>query len=609
MAALALGASADGYNLELKWQRTDVANLLVGGVRQGIGVNGKFYINDTEWTSAGGTGEPLFYVYGETGEPTIIDGFGNTAVTADEAGHIIVNTAAFPASINGSTIKVLDPNTLEVLAEYTIPEECGLNGRCDFFGVPKGDLTQDGVIYLTAGNTNTDPFTAGVAVLAVSGGEVDFDNTYLCPVNGGITGITSTVINYYKDLNGNDALLYAYRSGAPTKLLMGENEYTKTAIALPGKGFSNGCFPFVWDGKELFIYSYKGSDATNYLDGWAIAEAGAEEPLIAVPSTFATAANGYQNNWLNAVVENDGVTIYQYYPGGYLKVYRLTKEAEEMVYTVVGPSEIFGSNWDPNDETNNLVVGENGYTWHKEGVTLYNNFEFKVVGNHDYGIYEWPVGPYNWVANLTEGEGIYTIDITFNPNADDENKITCTLTKTGDVTPIEHVYTVAGPAAIFGSEWDATDANNDMVLDSETGLYTWSKENVELNEDFGFKVVGDHSWSNEWPQGYGNNWIAYLPDGAGIYNIVITYNPAEPVEKIGCTLTRVDAPTYIRGDVDDNKVVNIQDVTALINYLLTKNTEGVNLQSADCDVNSVINIQDVTALINFLLTKNWPAAE
>ena len=106
----------------------------------------------------------------------------------------------------------------------------------------------------------------------------------------------------------------------------------------------------------------------------------------------------------------------------------------EMVYTVVGVESVFGSNWDPTDESNNMVKGNNGiYTWSKTGVTLYGNFEFKVVGNHDWSIYEWPIGMYNWVANVAE-EGIYDIVITFNPDAADADRITCTLTKTGNVT-------------------------------------------------------------------------------------------------------------------------------------------------------------------------------
>lgn len=405
MAALALGASADGYKLEKVWERADVASLFTSGVRQGFAVDGKFYINDTEWATGGGTGEPKFYVYGETGEPTIIDGFSNTAVSADEAGHILVSTAAFSANIAGSSVKVLDRNTLEVLAEYEIPEECGLNGRCDFFGVAQGDMTTDGVMYLTGGNTNSDPYTQGVAVLAVSDGEIDFDNSFLAPIDGTYNGQTSTVINYYKDLNGDDALIYAYRSGAPTKLMYDGTVYKKTPIVLPGKGFSNGIFPFVWDGKELFIYPYKGTDAVNYLDGWAIAEADAAEPLVVVPSTVAAAANGYQNNWLNAEIDENGVTIYQYYPGGYVRVYRLTKDEPvpeiPNVYMLGGDDQP----WDATYGTPFDYDAENNvYTATITFPAEYNYFGFttELAENNDEGGWNY-IEPFRFGAVADEG--------------------------------------------------------------------------------------------------------------------------------------------------------------------------------------------------------------
>ena len=66
----------------------------------------------------------------------------------------------------------------------------------------------------------------------------------------------------------------------------------------------------------------------------------------------------------------------------------------------------------------------------------------------------------------------------------------------------------------------------------------------------------------------------------------------------------------LRGDVDDNGVVNIQDVTCLINHLLTQQWDDVpgqfSLDNADCDLNGTPNIQDVTCLINYLLSHVWP---
>ena len=398
MAAMAFGASADGYTLTKVWEINDLSFLTTANVRQGFGMNGMFYINDKN-TAEGAI--PTIYEVGQNGLTGVtFEGGANCGITRDEAGNILVSNATFPGSWIEATIKVINPTT-GATVEYVVPEETGLIGRCDFLGFAKGNMFTDGALYLT-GWTNADVYTDGIATFVVSGGEVDVDNCYLALCSGLATN-TSTVINYYKDLNGNPALLFAYRSGAPSKLVADGDNYTKTAIALPGKGNSNGCFPFVWDGKELFIYPYKGADATNYLDGWAIAEAGAEEPLVAVPSTVAAASNGYQNNWLNAEVDADGVTIYQYYPGGYLKVWRLTKDepAPPKVYMLGGDDQP----WDPtqgiefNYDTENDV-----YTATITFPAEYNFFGFttELAENNDDGGWAY-IEPYRFGAIAEEG--------------------------------------------------------------------------------------------------------------------------------------------------------------------------------------------------------------
>ena len=62
----------------------------------------------------------------------------------------------------------------------------------------------------------------------------------------------------------------------------------------------------------------------------------------------------------------------------------------------------------------------------------------------------------------------------------------------------------------------------------------------------------------------------------------------------------------LRGDVNEDGSVNIADVTALIDYLLSGNADGINLDNADCDLNEGISISDVTALIDYLLGGSWP---
>ncbi len=75
-------------------------------------------------------------------------------------------------------------------------------------------------------------------------------------------------------------------------------------------------------------------------------------------------------------------------------------------------------------------------------------------------------------------------------------------------------------------------------------------------------------------------------------------NPGYFTDKIG---------GYTRGDVNGDGSVNISDVTALIDYLLSGNASGINLSGADCNQDSSVNISDVTSLIDYLLAGNWPS--
>lgn len=65
-------------------------------------------------------------------------------------------------------------------------------------------------------------------------------------------------------------------------------------------------------------------------------------------------------------------------------------------------------------------------------------------------------------------------------------------------------------------------------------------------------------------------------------------------------------PSYICGDVNKNGIVNIQDITYLINYLYKGGPAPNPKASGNVTGNNVINIQDITYLINYLY-KSGPA--
>lgn len=60
------------------------------------------------------------------------------------------------------------------------------------------------------------------------------------------------------------------------------------------------------------------------------------------------------------------------------------------------------------------------------------------------------------------------------------------------------------------------------------------------------------------------------------------------------------------GDVNSDGYVNISDVTALIDYLLSGNPQGLSAVNADTNVDRKVNISDVTFLIDYLLSGRWP---
>ena len=63
-------------------------------------------------------------------------------------------------------------------------------------------------------------------------------------------------------------------------------------------------------------------------------------------------------------------------------------------------------------------------------------------------------------------------------------------------------------------------------------------------------------------------------------------------------------PSIMPGDVNGDKTISMDDLTILINYLLTIEVSTFNEANADVNQDKIIGIDDVTALINILLTSN-----
>ena len=112
------------------------------------------------------------------------------------------------------------------------------------------------------------------------------------------------------------------------------------------------------------------------------------------------------------------------------------------------------------------------------------------------------------------------------------------------------------------------------------------------------KVIEAGSWANLYFYGVEND----------VYNVLhkrYATNVAAFLPKTTFTFEGGEEPQFIRGDVDMDGNVGIADVTALIDYILTENADGINLDAANVDLDEQVGIADVTALIDFILVGAW----
>jgi len=86
----------------------------------------------------------------------------------------------------------------------------------------------------------------------------------------------------------------------------------------------------------------------------------------------------------------------------------------------------------------------------------------------------------------------------------------------------------------------------------------------------------------------------------GSYRIAITVVSAD-LQTATCYVINVTSPAGMKGDVDDNGIVNISDVTLLITHVMNGGGN-INTDNADMDSNGTINITDVTMLITHIMS-------
>ena len=267
----------------------------------------------------------------------------------------------------------------------------------------------------------------------------------------------------------------------------------------------------------------------------------------------------------------------------------------QAAYYIVG-NDPFG-NWDPG---NGVEMTDNGNGTYSYKATISGSVWFVFASGLDsnWDVFnstyrfgpsgsDVEVGVNQWVSTPQGGDKSYKFTgsgseyvFTFNP-AILKFKIE------GYVVPIEiDTYTVAGtPASVFGTEWDPSNSNNDMVKQAD-GTFSLTKFGCQLaGNELAFKVVGNRDWGNAWPS---ENVVVEVEE-AGLYDVTFTFNPEN--NEVGYSYVKsgsFDPRTgelYVLGEANGNgwaPNVGVPMETEDENvFTATITTDGANIDEAD----------------------------
>ena len=253
---------------------------------------------------------------------------------------------------------------------------------------------------------------------------------------------------------------------------------------------------------------------------------------------------------------------------GEVAAYTLTLVAEKIeeqpvedTWTVAGaPATVFGSNWEPTDTNNDMVVQDDGsFKWEKTGITLpEGDVKFKVVKNHSWDE-AYPEQDY---VLAIEESAIYTISITFNPET---KNVEATATKTGEAT-VESTYVLAGAVGdkgageedvMFTTTWTVLDVNKMDKQDDDT--YKKEYKDIVIPAETNvvkFKIVKNGTdWIGD-PENKDQDYVVAVDAGA-TYDFTFTFNPETGVANCEANKHEAQQNTYTATFVNTGKWENV----------------------------------------------------
>ena len=169
------------------------------------------------------------------------------------------------------------------------------------------------------------------------------------------------------------------------------------------------------------------------------------------------------------------------------------------------------------------------------------------------------------------------------------------------------MYAQSGNAGVAKSSSVMTATVNAVEGDIlEFDFKAWGEGTSTLHDRCSFSINGVEQIAyGEYQNAGWETYSVYLP--AGECTLEWSYTKDLSVNRPGdyFAVDNVAIIATLRGDVNGDQKVDIEDVTALINYVLSGDASSINMSAADCCPDGRIDIDDVTAMISFVLNGTW----
>ena len=385
-------------------------------------------------------------------------------------------------------------------------------------------------------------------------------------------------------------------------------------LQFPAYGNGSNTFHYMLGDQEKtasanFNHSYKYRNMKNayqsYTSGWQDVAQLVYDVAVAFQARFSTSST---NVSYDQIIKGM-VAYFDYNPNmQFLQKQNYTDANwREMVYTELDegrPVLYFGYRTVLNDGTQNAHVGHafvvDGYDsegririiWGFQPEEYNSWFSFDLLSPRIYGDTPYEHDEYKEGFNTDQ----YAI-MGIRPSEEGENGgvVVTGTTYAAELMPANNVRGSFEVKALSGP-WQGT-IRWALATRDDAGKYTvatsaqTAQVDLEENGTATIDISGSYYltdgtkyyvvvWSPYFPNNYDWNWF---------FNDPVPFTVGEP------------APAFIPGDVNSDGVVNISDVTALLNYLMGA-TVTINEEAANFNEDEEVNITDVTMLISYVMS-------